>query len=284
MSTKPTVFLSHSKADKDFIERIASDLRHARINVWYDEWEIPAGDSFRRRIFVDGISGCDLFFVYLSPASVSSYWVSKELDAAFMSEVSSKGLFLATFVSDEAVRKNLSLDLQSLHSPVFDDNNYSRPLNHLISRVWEVTCEKRVKAAADAQRTAMLELENQVLRLERADHIDIGKIDAELSRLTYRINEETVSLKQVFIAASRDLAAACSSYGLDQHLAREFHVTEEGLTNRFYFATGISVSDFLGQLIILGLVRYIPPNPGDSAYYVLTEAGVTYIRGLPGSE
>ena len=58
---KPKVFLSHSKKDKEFVERIANDLRYARVDVWYDDWEIPSGTSFRREI-VDGIESSDLFF------------------------------------------------------------------------------------------------------------------------------------------------------------------------------------------------------------------------------
>ena len=61
---KPKVFLSHSKKDQDFIKQLALDLRSARIDVWYDDWEIPPGASLRSKIFEDGISECDLFFIY----------------------------------------------------------------------------------------------------------------------------------------------------------------------------------------------------------------------------
>ena len=81
---KPRVFLSHSKADRQFIERLANDLRAARIDVWYDEWEIPSGVSFRKRIFEDGITESDLFFVYLTAASAASHWSEREIDAAFV--------------------------------------------------------------------------------------------------------------------------------------------------------------------------------------------------------
>jgi hypothetical protein len=58
---KPRVFLSHSKKDRECIERIAADLRSARIDVWYDDWEIPPGSSLRAKIFEEGIPECDLF-------------------------------------------------------------------------------------------------------------------------------------------------------------------------------------------------------------------------------
>lgn len=58
---KPKVFLSHSKKDKQFIEKVANDLRSCGIDVWYDEWEIPPGESIRKKIFEEGITSCDLF-------------------------------------------------------------------------------------------------------------------------------------------------------------------------------------------------------------------------------
>ena len=66
---KPKVFLSHSKKDQNFIKQLAIDLRSARIDVWYDDWEIPPGASLRSKIFEDGISECDLFFIYLTQNS-----------------------------------------------------------------------------------------------------------------------------------------------------------------------------------------------------------------------
>lgn len=90
---KPRVFLSHSKKDRVFIERIANVLRIGKIDVWYDDWEIPPGDSIRKKIFEDGIPNCDLFFVYLTENSKDSYWVQKELDAAVIHEAEQKIVF-----------------------------------------------------------------------------------------------------------------------------------------------------------------------------------------------
>ncbi len=82
---KPKIFLSHSKVDKTIIEKIANDLRVARVDVCYDEWEIPPGVSFRSQI-TKGIDDCDLFFIYLTEGSAKSYWVQHELDTAFIKQ------------------------------------------------------------------------------------------------------------------------------------------------------------------------------------------------------
>ena len=106
---KPRVFLCHSKSDKLLIEKIANDLRAAYIDVWYDEWEIPPGESFRSKIFEDGIPNCELLFAYLTPHSAESRWVKRELDAAFIHDIQVKGGFIALFVDSEETRKLLPL-------------------------------------------------------------------------------------------------------------------------------------------------------------------------------
>jgi hypothetical protein len=41
----PSIFLSHSSADKPFARRLAGDLRARGVRVWLDEAEIGIGDS-----------------------------------------------------------------------------------------------------------------------------------------------------------------------------------------------------------------------------------------------
>jgi hypothetical protein len=43
------VFLSHSSKDKDIVRALAERLRADGMRVWFDEWELRAGDSSRRR-------------------------------------------------------------------------------------------------------------------------------------------------------------------------------------------------------------------------------------------
>ena len=61
---KPRVFLSHSKKDREYIEQLAMDLRSARIDVWYDDWEIPPGHLFEQK-FLKKESLNAIFFCYI---------------------------------------------------------------------------------------------------------------------------------------------------------------------------------------------------------------------------
>lgn len=164
---KPKIFLSHSKEDKKIIKRIANDLRSCSINSWFDEWEIPPGESIKKKIFEEGIPNCDAFFIYLSEASLSSYWVEKELDAATFQEAESQHSILLPFVEKEDVRNELPLDLKSINCPVLNKQNYNIPFGKIISKVWNVFYTKQEEKLKEEHSNKVLKLENKLLKLEK---------------------------------------------------------------------------------------------------------------------
>jgi formylglycine-generating enzyme required for sulfatase activity len=88
-----TVFISYSSKDRDFAERLAADLKASGAGVWFDQWEIKVGDSITQKIN-DGIHDNDYLAVVLSPDSVASPWVRKELNAAMMKELNRRSVFV----------------------------------------------------------------------------------------------------------------------------------------------------------------------------------------------
>jgi hypothetical protein len=87
-TTEPVtgVFLSHSHADKEFVRKLASDLKAAGARVWIDEAELKIGDSLIQKVR-EGIDTMDYLAVILSPDSVKSSWVQKEVDIAMNQEI-----------------------------------------------------------------------------------------------------------------------------------------------------------------------------------------------------
>jgi hypothetical protein len=65
----PQAFLCYASEDKDLARRIAADLLKAGIDTFFDDWEIGAGQSLRRKID-DGIASCTHFVVLLTPKSL----------------------------------------------------------------------------------------------------------------------------------------------------------------------------------------------------------------------
>jgi formylglycine-generating enzyme required for sulfatase activity len=88
-----TVFISYSSKDRDFAEKLAADLRASGVGVWFDQWEIKVGDSITQKIN-DGIHDNDYLAVVLSPDSVASPWVKKELNVAMMKELNRRSVFV----------------------------------------------------------------------------------------------------------------------------------------------------------------------------------------------
>ncbi|MGA3407120.1 MAG: TIR domain-containing protein [Candidatus Bathyarchaeia archaeon] len=89
-SAKRRCFLSHNKADKAFVRRLATDLRKKKIEVWFDEWKIKPGDSISVSI-EDALSKFHNFVLVMTPNSMKSRWVTRELSIALYRHHSSKG-------------------------------------------------------------------------------------------------------------------------------------------------------------------------------------------------
>lgn len=84
-----SVFLSHNSQDKPFVRRLASDLDAHGVKCWIDEAELNVGDSLIEKIR-QGLDSMSYVAVVLSPDSVSSAWVQKEVDVAMNQEIHGK--------------------------------------------------------------------------------------------------------------------------------------------------------------------------------------------------
>jgi hypothetical protein len=83
----PRVYLAHASEDHDTLARpLAESLMANGIEVWFDEWEIHAGNSLRRKM-EEGLANCTHFVVLLTPSSLHKPWVETEIDAGFIRAV-----------------------------------------------------------------------------------------------------------------------------------------------------------------------------------------------------
>jgi len=79
------LFLSYTTQDRDFVERLATDLSARALTVWWDQPEIEAGGSIVASI-EHGLARSRRFAVVLSPSSRQSSWVANETEAAIALE------------------------------------------------------------------------------------------------------------------------------------------------------------------------------------------------------
>ena len=77
----PSTFISYSHQDRDTVDRLVADLRRRRVKVWFDE-RLETGAPWREQQLATAIAASDGFVIGLSPASVASDEVHKELAEA----------------------------------------------------------------------------------------------------------------------------------------------------------------------------------------------------------
>ena len=71
------VFISYSRKDLIFVERLAEDLQAAGLEVWYDLSGLEGGTRWGQEI-QSAIEASQVFVVVLSPNSIDSQWVERE--------------------------------------------------------------------------------------------------------------------------------------------------------------------------------------------------------------
>ncbi len=100
MRRDSSVFLSHSSEDHPFVKRLGEALSEQGVRVWIDEAEITGGDSFLDKI-EEGLADMQHLVVVLSRASVTSFWVKRELNFALVDKVeSNKGKVIPVLLED----------------------------------------------------------------------------------------------------------------------------------------------------------------------------------------
>jgi hypothetical protein len=72
------VFLSHSHSDREFACSLAEVMRRHGLPVWYSETNIIGAQQWHDEIGA-ALQRCDWFTLILSPQSVESIWVKREL-------------------------------------------------------------------------------------------------------------------------------------------------------------------------------------------------------------
>ena len=75
------IFLSYSSVDWKFANEIAKLLRRHGVPVWHSHRNIMGGQPWHDEIG-DALRRCDWFVILLSPNSVKSIWVKRELTFA----------------------------------------------------------------------------------------------------------------------------------------------------------------------------------------------------------
>ena len=170
---KPRVFLSHSKKDTTFIERLCDDLRKCQIDPWLDVYEIRHGQPWLDAIFEDGLPTCDAVIAYLTEHSIVSPVVRKEIDAGIIQKLRDNQIAFLPYVANSDIRLRLRSDLQTLQAPEWNEVNYHELLPRVVSEVWHSFLERVVAQVSQRERIGRLEAELRVQELQKLQEADV---------------------------------------------------------------------------------------------------------------
>ena len=124
-----SIFLSHNSADKAFVRRLAGDLENQGISCWLDEAEIRVGESLIEKIR-SGLDGSDYVAAVLSPSSVGSPWVQRELDVAMNQEIRGKAVKVLPIIYQPCDLPGFLLGKK--YADFSDQGHYSSALEDLV--------------------------------------------------------------------------------------------------------------------------------------------------------
>ncbi|MEA2887884.1 MAG: hypothetical protein QOD11_2244 [Bradyrhizobium sp.] len=91
--TIPRLYFAHASENHDMAKLLADRMLADGIDVWFDEWEIKAGDSLRQKM-ESGLAGCTHFLVLLTSEAIGKPWVETEIDAGFVRSVEGASKFM----------------------------------------------------------------------------------------------------------------------------------------------------------------------------------------------
>lgn len=124
------VFLSHSRVDKPFVERLKKDLESQGIATWYDDKDLDIGDILSDAI-AQGINQSWCFLIVVSPQSVKSKWVKYELDEAYDSHISQGKRILPILIGNLPDAKIPQRLKKHKYADFRNDSSYDRSFNML---------------------------------------------------------------------------------------------------------------------------------------------------------
>jgi hypothetical protein len=120
------VFVSYSRRDAEYVERLADYLVAQRIDVWVDR-KLEHGDNWAR-VLAEKVDGCAAVVVVMTPDSDKSDWVQREVQRA---EEESKPIFPILLRGRAFMRFN--------STQYADVTDQSMPSERFIAKLREVT-------------------------------------------------------------------------------------------------------------------------------------------------
>ena len=160
-----SIFLSHNHADKQFVRRLAKDLKKLGVRVWIDEAEVKIGDSLIDKLR-EGIDKMDYLGVVLSSNSISSSWVKKEVDIAMNQEIKGKRVKVLPLLIEDC---ELPWFLEGkLYADFRQEENYENEFSKLADRLGVDASSLLTKMDLPAAKGVDVPIPNEIIKSVKA--------------------------------------------------------------------------------------------------------------------
>lgn len=228
-----SIFISYSRRDAAFALGLQAKLREQGWIAWLDTEELQTGQRWREKI-VQAIAACDYFVLILSPWSIQSDNVVKELSLA---ESSGKSI-LPLMVEPVEVPDSMKYQLAGLQFFSIESGGLTSESGHLIERFLKVlldalpaTSTSTVQRVATARNAGAWDkqkvLAHLLLAIGPIAHLFVEALPdplLERDRLTLEVLFQHHQLDELLLAEALNGAQIPPGAGFDPTLADWFRL------------------------------------------------------------
>jgi hypothetical protein len=143
------IFISYSRRDEDFTKQLKEQLKNAGFDIWIDREDILGGSAWQTAIS-KAIRECNTLIVVLSPDSVASEYVTKEITLADTHNKKIIPIMCRTCELSPAVE----LQLAGLHYIDFSQLEYESAFGQLARALGQKPEKKPAQKKAPTQQPA----------------------------------------------------------------------------------------------------------------------------------
>lgn len=148
-------FLSHNRADKQLARRLGAQLNLAGAYIWFDDWEVRAGDSIPGKVN-EALERVDSLILLWSSNANKSRWVRAELETAITRAMEDDSFRVITVRLDDTPVPPL---LQRLKWVELEDEDLPRAVNEIMGFATDL---ERLRAIQETLDEAGIEFSNFV--------------------------------------------------------------------------------------------------------------------------
>jgi len=162
------IFISYSRRDSEFVERLIQALELYGFSTWEDVKAIAGGDVWKAAIS-RAIRECDAFLLVLSPQSAGSDHVAKELAVA----TKHARRILPIIYQNCKIPDKMEYDLAELHWAEFHDKPFDEAFDNLVRALGgkptvDLAASQQVRALRAFVESSLAQVMDQITPATRA--------------------------------------------------------------------------------------------------------------------